>query len=349
MNSPQQQQTLTREFQGIWIPAHLWLRTDISALEKVFVAEIGSLSRRREGCTARDEHFTAFLQCSVGTLHRMLDHLESLGLITRETVSRVFARGGRVRTLRLTPLALAPGVGSNSHSEKWKAAATPPAAVPESSNSHSDSDPTSILRGHGGGTESECNKQQQQEDSCVAEVSPVTKPAPAAAASQTKKGPDGREEAPLRPEQETARDELRDLGVNGGTEVELARKYSLERIRNMIDRAKRDAKKPAAFVVAALHNDWPDDSCASERPSSQKEERPPAPPPRAVIPTRPEPERLAVEDETDDPEEIFRREREKMGRSLACPVEREKGPRQRGILKSIEAELKTRGPVGGIQ
>jgi len=73
-----------RVFKGVWIPAEVWLRDDISPTEKCLLAEISSLDDGT-GCYARNEHLAKLLQVSEGTLANLLSRLRKKGLV--KTVS----------------------------------------------------------------------------------------------------------------------------------------------------------------------------------------------------------------------------------------------------------------------
>ena len=47
---------MQRKFEGIWIPAELWLNKELTLIEKVFFVEIQSLDNA-DGCYAKNKHF----------------------------------------------------------------------------------------------------------------------------------------------------------------------------------------------------------------------------------------------------------------------------------------------------
>lgn len=83
---------MNRDFKGIWIPREIWLNKDLSALEKVFLAEIASLDNG--GCYASNEYFSEFLGVGVATICRMLKHLKELGFVEQ------YSFNGRTRVLK---------------------------------------------------------------------------------------------------------------------------------------------------------------------------------------------------------------------------------------------------------
>lgn len=71
-----------RDFRGVWIPAEIWLSTDLSALEKCLLAEIDSLDSGPKHCFKSNESFSEFLGCSVPTITRGIKKLVSMGFIS---------------------------------------------------------------------------------------------------------------------------------------------------------------------------------------------------------------------------------------------------------------------------
>ena len=72
-------------FTGLWIPAELWLRTDLAIEEKVLVAQIHALSDNSMGrCYALNKYFSEFLQRSPRQVVRYIENLEAKGLVRRE-------------------------------------------------------------------------------------------------------------------------------------------------------------------------------------------------------------------------------------------------------------------------
>ncbi|MDZ3990354.1 helix-turn-helix domain-containing protein [Pseudomonas sp. Teo4] len=89
-----------RKFQGVWIPASLWLDHSLSTNEKVMLVEIGSLEDDVRGCFATNAHFADFFGLSVSRVSEIISGLAERGLITIDQI-RV---GKRVveRRLRLS-------------------------------------------------------------------------------------------------------------------------------------------------------------------------------------------------------------------------------------------------------
>lgn len=86
---------LERGFKGIWIPAQLWLRSDLSLSEKCLIAEIESLDTG-DGCFASNEYLAQFLGVSEGRIRNILSDLYQRGFVES------FAFNGRTRKLKQT-------------------------------------------------------------------------------------------------------------------------------------------------------------------------------------------------------------------------------------------------------
>lgn len=72
-----------RGFKGIWIPKEIWLATDLSVIEKIFLVEIDSLDNE-QGCFASNAHFADFFGISKGRCSQIIKGLEEKELITTE-------------------------------------------------------------------------------------------------------------------------------------------------------------------------------------------------------------------------------------------------------------------------
>lgn len=82
-----------REFRGIWLPKEIWLAEDLGAIDKIILAEIDSLDNENH-CTAGNEYFAKFCQCSERTVSRSITKLIELGYIS------MISFNGRVRKLK---------------------------------------------------------------------------------------------------------------------------------------------------------------------------------------------------------------------------------------------------------
>lgn len=82
-----------RDFKGIWIPAEIWLNTDLSFLEVILLAEIDSLVKD-EGCYASNAYFAEFLGVSETYVSKAISSLTKKGLVYQA------AFNGRNRVLK---------------------------------------------------------------------------------------------------------------------------------------------------------------------------------------------------------------------------------------------------------
>lgn len=76
--------TRKREFKGVWIPADVWTRDDLSAIDKVLLAEIDSFTGNGSSYHRSIASTAKFLGVSVATAKRSIAKLKQLELI-RET------------------------------------------------------------------------------------------------------------------------------------------------------------------------------------------------------------------------------------------------------------------------
>lgn len=87
---------MKRDFKGVWIPKHIWLNADLSAIEKILLAEIDSLDNDPgRGCFASNEYFGKFIGVSEGRAANIISDLKKRGFL-----EQVFW-DGRNRGLRL--------------------------------------------------------------------------------------------------------------------------------------------------------------------------------------------------------------------------------------------------------
>ena len=84
---------MSREFLGVWISREVWLDERLSMIEKGILTEIVSLDNEF-GCTASNEYFAKFCQCSERTVSTSIKKLIELDYIYVESFN------GRVRILR---------------------------------------------------------------------------------------------------------------------------------------------------------------------------------------------------------------------------------------------------------
>lgn len=77
-----------RDFKGIWIPKGIWLASNLTAIQKVLLAEIDSLSRLEAGCFASNEYFGEFLGLKECQTSRLINDLQEKGYIKITIVDR---------------------------------------------------------------------------------------------------------------------------------------------------------------------------------------------------------------------------------------------------------------------
>lgn len=70
-----------RDFKGIWIPKEIWLDDNLSALDKVILAEIDSLDDDNNGCYASNQYIANFCKCSESKVSKTIANLKKQGYI----------------------------------------------------------------------------------------------------------------------------------------------------------------------------------------------------------------------------------------------------------------------------
>lgn len=83
-----------RDFKGVWIPKEIWLNTELTMLEKVIYTEIDSLDNTNH-CTAGNDYFATFCNCSESAVTKAIKHLQDLNLV------KIVSFDGRRRTIRI--------------------------------------------------------------------------------------------------------------------------------------------------------------------------------------------------------------------------------------------------------
>lgn len=83
-----------RDFKGVWIPKEIWLDTRLTALDKIILIEIDSLSFEDKGCFASNEYLANFCQCSVTKVSLAISKLIEFDYIYLENFN------GRQRELK---------------------------------------------------------------------------------------------------------------------------------------------------------------------------------------------------------------------------------------------------------
>lgn len=64
-----------RAFKGIWIPVEIWKSENLSITEKIFLAEIESLSKNKNGCFASNTYFSKFFKLSKSRVSGIISEL----------------------------------------------------------------------------------------------------------------------------------------------------------------------------------------------------------------------------------------------------------------------------------
>ena len=63
MNNPKKRKSMERAFKGVWISKEIWLDTNLTWMEKLFITEINSLDND-DGCFASNKYFAKFFNLS---------------------------------------------------------------------------------------------------------------------------------------------------------------------------------------------------------------------------------------------------------------------------------------------
>lgn len=75
---------MKRRFTGVWIPADIWLDTDLSWAEKLYLLEIDSLDDGETGCFASNKHLGGFFNQSPQKAANIIAQLEKKNRIVLE-------------------------------------------------------------------------------------------------------------------------------------------------------------------------------------------------------------------------------------------------------------------------
>lgn len=70
-----------RKFEGVWIPAAIWLDKSLSITEKVMLVEINSLQNPERGCFASNEYFSNFFDLSKSRVSEIIGILVARGFV----------------------------------------------------------------------------------------------------------------------------------------------------------------------------------------------------------------------------------------------------------------------------
>ena len=69
------------QFKGVWIPASIWLNTELTDREKFLLAQIHYFTREDEPCYASNEYLSEFMGTTIKTIKNMLVILKKKGYI----------------------------------------------------------------------------------------------------------------------------------------------------------------------------------------------------------------------------------------------------------------------------
>ncbi|MDR5777360.1 MULTISPECIES: hypothetical protein [unclassified Caballeronia] len=75
------EKTAPRRFQGVWIPAEMWLDRSLSFVEKLMLAEISSLESDARGCYASNTYFAQFFDLSPSRVSEIISSLSAKGRV----------------------------------------------------------------------------------------------------------------------------------------------------------------------------------------------------------------------------------------------------------------------------
>lgn len=87
-------ETLNRDFKGVWISKEIWLDKRLNALDKIILTEIDSLCSDEKGCYASNDYIAEFCQCSKTKVSTAISKLIKLGYLY------VYSFDGRQRVLK---------------------------------------------------------------------------------------------------------------------------------------------------------------------------------------------------------------------------------------------------------
>lgn len=85
---------MERGFKGIWIPSEVWLDENLTALDKMILAEVDSLDQGNNGCYASNKYLAKFCGCSETKVSTSISRLIGCGLLYVESFD------GRQRILK---------------------------------------------------------------------------------------------------------------------------------------------------------------------------------------------------------------------------------------------------------
>lgn len=90
---------MNRDFKGIWIPKEIWLSTDLTLNEKLFLVEIDSLDGEF-GCYASNDYFAKFFSLSKSRCSEIIKSLERKGYLRAEYIKQNGSKAVDKRVIR---------------------------------------------------------------------------------------------------------------------------------------------------------------------------------------------------------------------------------------------------------
>lgn len=84
---------MERQFKGVWIPAQIWLNSDLSPLDKMLYADIDSFSSRNASYYKSNQTIATEIGVGVATVQRSISKLIDSGFVVRKSYD------GRIRHL----------------------------------------------------------------------------------------------------------------------------------------------------------------------------------------------------------------------------------------------------------
>jgi len=139
---------VTQNFQGIWIPATVWLDERLTASEKVLLAEIHSFTSRGAEFYKANETIAEFLHVSPSTVKRAIKHLTDLKYIERTSFD------GRRRCIQsLMPVTPRPDSLAKSDQQPAQKKPTASSKRPKSKTKKNTKNSTNEVKDHFDGLE----------------------------------------------------------------------------------------------------------------------------------------------------------------------------------------------------
>lgn len=101
---------MNRAFKGVWIPKSIWINTELTWMEKLFIVEIDSLDNK-DGCFASNKYFASFFNLSAGRCSQIINDLKKKKYISIHYVKKDKVIEKRVIRILNTPIKNTKGGG----------------------------------------------------------------------------------------------------------------------------------------------------------------------------------------------------------------------------------------------